>query len=225
MDLIDIVHYLVFGAGTLIVIVLILNDVIKKGELAPEVVARSKFRFNSELFFSLAAMAIMLFMLSDFMKHYNKVYPILVPAYLDHWYELLWLDNLRSLPSLPDDRTTMFAILTYVHKLEQLLMNTPLFLTGFYFLYKGLRRAVLCESGVSLVRRIVSWDHIKGYEWHGSGENSKSIMLTLQRVPETKVEKYLDIKSEIKLLIDLEDKDIVDKLLETKIKDGNAASL
>ncbi len=215
-------HYVVLVVAVVIILLLILNDIIKRGELADEVVAKSLFRFNHELFGFIIATMALIFIVNDFMTSFNHVYSILVPDYLVHWYELLWLDNLYGLDNLDDDMTTLIAVIIYTRKLEQLLINSPFFLTGFYYLYKGLRRIELCESGVYLVRCKINWDSIKSYEWDETKTISLSYKLSLHRAPETKIEKLFDLSPEIKLIIDSIDKERVDMLLAMNISNTNA---
>ena len=204
----------------LISVVLIVYRENQKAFRGDEIYARSLFEFSGEIIF-FGFMSLFAYLsFNTLWDSYQTVYPILVPHYFDHWYQLLWLDNItvileqmRENGELTDE---LFKLNRYYSNLRTFL-NALMGLAGStYPLYRGLQRVEIREEGIFDKDKWWLWERITKTEWDGpyKGWHSEKYDLIIVGVPEKKsIIGHSESETKREIPVSPEDVDTVDQLI------------
>ncbi|ABR48036.1 hypothetical protein Amet_1870 [Alkaliphilus metalliredigens QYMF] len=105
---------------------------------------------------------------------YTHVYSLFVPDYLNSWYELFWIEKIWSLYELLMEIEVLEAgiLLFYLEDLTRFILSTFIPLIGIYFIYQGLQRVIISQSGIYFGGRIIRWDDLEEVAWKGTFKRS-----------------------------------------------------
>ncbi len=213
--------YYMFSVLTIIIIIyLIRNNILKNNKIIThEMLVISSLRTNSRFFVAIFFIGIYLIFMRFFLPSFFKAYTILIPNYLNKWYELFWLDNIIKYIHYFYINEMIFEaidLVLYYRILIFFVLSFPCLFISLYFGYLGLQRIVICKNGVYVAGKLIEWDNFKCFQCNGpiKKKNQEYYYLFFYKKDDKRHSSDTDLFNTIKVLITLEEKNKIQNLIE-----------
>lgn len=224
--MINIQNLLLWGSLSflLLSILFILIDIFKRTRFQERSVIIALRDFNFNLIQSIFYFTAFIIIFRIFLIWYLRAYSILIPDYLNKWYQIFDYNSLQIIKDIFFQNNRLLelhVITTFMNlKLDGLSMSIVLLTMGISQLYKGLQRKTISNEGVYCLYKVINWIEIVEYEWqypirkNNIKQNIKYYKLSLN-VKNSKFIRWLLYQDTViyTLKISTHDKDKVDCLI------------
>lgn len=225
----EILFYIIINV--FLIILIIVQQVLRAKRKDKIIVKSLKIGYYSCFFYSFGVMWFILaiFNFRMFIKYFNEVYSLLIPKYLNNWYDLFGymnltdLENMFSANKMHDE---YWAVHMYTRKYDNMLTAVTQVLCGIAYLLRGLQLSydTICPNGIYTKSGNYKWDRIMSYKWSEIERNKRNVeyynLVCILNNTNSKVSKwfYWEGSKEISIEIKVENKDQVDQFLKKAIK-------
>ncbi|ACB84443.1 hypothetical protein [Natranaerobius thermophilus] len=194
------VYYIIPAFGLISLIITITIRGVKKAFREYDILVKS--RLNFELYLCLLIFVLVPILLPLFMSFYSSftdIYPLLVPQYFNHWYELLWLDNIYEIRDYFMEQEMFdkeWLVGNYAVKLRNLLTGLNILTPLLSEFYRGLQRVEIGENAIYCGQRTIYWNNVIDYDLREPIIfNKNHYKIKLEYEPTSKINHFLNIAS------------------------------
>lgn len=193
-----------------------------------KVIAYTIRKSNSQLVLGGISLILSLILFTIFLYHVKETYSLLHSKYINSIYDLFSHEVMIGLQKHAYEKQLLSELLTIVEfrgsALNTLIISIATWCSGVLALYKGLQQGAICQEEIHTHRGSQNWSNVTDYKW---GQYHTGITIEGYRkyypldifVKNSRIEAFLscDDISEIRLLINAIDKEVVDDLLKEVI--------
>lgn len=204
------------------VIYIIKNHFDRKQRKSKEIIRLNRSLTN--LLFSFFWFAFFIIFLFIFIKNAQKVYHLLNQDYINNIFQLINVEYLKSL-RMHFYENSMLMELSVIAYYQSNLLNMLTWIIGSFCIFIlhiniGGQKNTIYEDGLMINGKIVNWKDITNYKWSNDyrkrlfkEEKYYKLIITLPKW------KLSDLENKVKLLVDYEDKGLVNDIFEKHINE------
>ncbi|KAB3538636.1 hypothetical protein F8154_01740 [Alkaliphilus pronyensis] len=215
------VYYAVPILVGIIISIIIKRNKDERKTIAHEVVMRVPLHNRFSLAWAFVSFLFYLVILIRvFIPQILNIHNILAPEYVNKWYELLWVNNIRNLihqflyTGVINEAT---SLIRYNDYLVLFIVSNSLLFIIIYFIYQGLQKAFICENRLYAAGKMFKWNDfqsVKLVEPSINKKNERRYILQLL-IKDTKIRhNYSSPLNTLELQVTLEEKEKIYDLIE-----------